>query len=249
MPEAVANDAGKPSNRKKRMRSPNYPMFGLAEAISKIKVIFDHEKRNPTPPEVLLQHLGYTKDSGTGGRALSALRQFGLLEDQSGNLAVSHLAFSLLYSDDGTIDKEECLQAAAIKPNIFNELVVAFPDGLPSDASLKSFLITKKGFNPDSVSEFIKVFKETIGLARIVPGEYDVPTSGGSNMEMQENQENLRLTASAPSLQVQVFNYGLSQNRKVRAEVKLTGQELKKEDVELLIAYLDLLKKSFKDGN
>lgn len=248
MTNEAANGMEKPSNRKKRMRSPNYPMFSLAEAINKIKVIFDHEKRNPTPPDVLLQHLGYTKDSGTGGRALSALRQFGLLEDQSGNLMVSSLAFSLLYSDEGSIDREECLQVAASKPSIFSELVASFPDGLPSDASLKSFLVTKKGFNPDSVAEFIKVFKETMGLAKIVPGEYDVTAAGGLNMATQE-QESVRSTGSTPSLQVQVFNYGLSQDRKVRAEVKLTGQELKKEDVELLIAYLDLMKKSFKEGN
>jgi len=249
MAEAAEKDAGRAAFPKKRTRSPNYPMFSLGEALTKIKMVFENEKRNPTPPEVLYAHFGYKKESGTAGRAVSALKQYGLLDEKSGSYAVSDLAYSILFGEEGSVEKEENIRRAALKPLIFNDLIKAFPDGLPSDASLKAHLITKRGFNPDAVAEFIRLFKETISLAKVIPGEYSVPSAEEPNMTSPEQQD-----ASKPSIpppagtQIQVYNYGLSQPRRVRAEVKLIGQEFRQDDIELLIENLLLLKKSFEKG-
>jgi hypothetical protein len=249
MPETNEKVPVGTENIKKRMRSPNYPMFSLSDGLTKIKLIFDAEKRNLTPADVILNHLGYKKDSGTGGRAISALRQYGLLEDTSGNYRVSDLAYGILFGEEGSSDVENDIRISALKPLIFSEIVATYAGGLPSDASLKSFLITKKGFNPDSVEEFIRVFKETISLAKVIPGEYDLPSGEDSDMPTPSSHEGARITVPTPGgTQVQIFNFGLSQPRKVRAEIKLVGQEFKQEDVELLIEHLQLLKRSFEKG-
>src|SRR3984885_10371082 len=158
-----------PARKKAAHRSPNYPAFGLVSALEKIRKIYESEKRTPTTADVIVGHLGYKHTDGPGGRALSCLRQFGLLEEHAGRVRVSDLAFSLLHLPDEDSEKAELLKKAALTPNLYRQLREEFSESVPSDPTLKSNLL-KRGFNPDSVHGVIEDFKATMELAKA----YDV---------------------------------------------------------------------------
>jgi hypothetical protein len=230
-------------------RSPNYPTFSLKDALEKIKLIYQHEKRNFTTPGVIQKDIGYTEGTGPAGRALSALKQYGLLEERNGSYGLSDKGFLFTYADQNSPERVAALREAAIKPSIFRELVDMYVGGLPSDATLKAHLIGKKGFNPTSVDDFIRIFKETIELASVVPGEY--------SSEQPKDDLGGRATMEQPAPQgqsgrgtqnVHFFTWSLSMPRNVRAELKLSGESIRKEDVQRLKKQIQDLEESFDDS-
>ena len=246
-------DEKKPDSDAKRavLRSPNYPAISLEDAIGKSKVVYDREKRAATAASVILKHLGYREErGGLGGRVFSALRQYGLLEDKGGNYRISDLAFNLLHLSEDSPERQAALREAAQKPNIFREILSLYPDGLPSNETLKNFLLSKKGFNPDSVDRFVRVFRGTIELAELTNGQY---TGGegerekeGGMPEVPGDQDRTQPRSSSPAVAaVQTYSWALSIPRNVRAELRLYGQDLRREDVDTLKKYLELLEVAF----
>src|ERR1700733_7037457 len=110
------------AKKKASHRSPNYPAFDLGTALEKIKLVYAADKRTPTTPEVIVGHLGYKHTDGPGGRALSCIRQFGLLEDAADKLRVSDIAFSLLHLPDEDPSKAQLLKQVALRPNLYRSL-------------------------------------------------------------------------------------------------------------------------------
>jgi hypothetical protein len=145
-------------------RSPSYPMFGLKEAIQKAKIVYDNDKRSFTTPDVVAKHLGFSQHiGGPGGRTMSALRQYGLLEESGGKSRISDRAYTLIQFPEGSPERAQALKAAIREPSLFNELLTEFGDGVPSDPALTSNLL-KRGFNPEVIPDVIRVFRETIAL-------------------------------------------------------------------------------------
>jgi hypothetical protein len=171
-------DESTQSNPEKKAahRSPNYPAFDLGTAIARIRTVYDKDKRTPTTPEVIARHMGYTQTNGPGGRALSCMRQFGLLEDFSGKLRVSESAFSLLHLPEEDKNKAKLMREAALRPTLYRALFEDYPDGIPSDATLTSTLLGRK-FNPPSIEGVISDFRLTMEVAKV----YDVSGIGGED--------------------------------------------------------------------
>ncbi len=240
--------------KRKLIRSPNHPVLRLDEAISRARAIFDHEKRVATTAEVILTHLGYKKNSGPGARALSALKQYGLLEEHSGAYRVTDTAFNLLHLSEDSVERRNALKEAAQKPGLFRELLLTYKDGLPSDETLKDYLLTKKGFNPDSVLDFIKIFKETIKLANLTPGTYnevesEQEQSGGSGMQGMGEEQFRDEGQKSKGQSIYVYSWPLSMQRNVRAELRIFGADFKREDVQRLKKQLDLLEEAFEGSS
>src|ERR1017187_9284572 len=104
----MADENAAPTKTKKAAhRSPNYPAFDLTTALAKIRLVYNAEKRTPTTREVIAEHLGYSSTDGPGGRALSCIRQFALLEDAADKLRVSEIGFSLLHLPDEDPSRSE----------------------------------------------------------------------------------------------------------------------------------------------
>ena len=225
-------------------RSPNYPMFSLKDALEKVRLIYQHEKRNFTTPGVIQKDIGYTEGTGPAGRALSALKQYGLLEERSGTYGLSDKGFLFTYADQNSPERIEALREAAITPSLFRELVDMYVGGLPSDATLKAYLIGKKGFNPTSVDDFIRIFKETIELANVVPGAY-IAEQPKDDLGRGGTMEQLVPQGQPGKANVHLFTWSLSMPRNVRAELKLSGEGIRKEDVQRLKKQIEALEESF----
>jgi hypothetical protein len=174
---AVENESQRPAGTG-RSRSPNFPALSLPDAIKKTKVIYDADGRTPTSGKVIMNHLGYgEKISGSAGRVLSALRQYGLLQDAAGDkYRVSDAAFHILTLSDDSAIRKTAIESAARKPAIFNELLKEYPDRLPSNSTLRDTLIADKKFNPVSVDSFIRAFRGTIEFAKLYDTPYSKPS-------------------------------------------------------------------------
>ena len=150
--------------KRKVHRSPSYPVFDLQEAIQKVADIYKAEKRSATTADVVASHLGYSQAKGPGGRAVSALRQFGLLEDNNGKCRISDLGYTLIQYDRGSQEWKTAIAQASRFPALFRELEEEYPKGLPSDATLRNDLL-RKGFNPSAIPDVVSIFRSTMSLA------------------------------------------------------------------------------------
>jgi len=149
-----------------RLRSPSYPVIPLDEAIERIATIFQHDKRAFTTNEALLSNLGYRK-GGLAGRIISALRQYGLLEEQDSKFRVSESAFHIVSLPEEDPVRIDLIRNAALLPALIQKTVELYEGELPSDATLKSHLIRNENFNPDRVNQFIRVLRRTLEFAKI----------------------------------------------------------------------------------
>lgn len=226
----------KVKNGKKVFRSPNHPAFDLKEAIAKVGQVYAEEKRSLTTPQVIVKHMGYTQTTGPGGRALSGLRQYGLIEESGGHWKISDTGFAILQYPDGSQERRDAIRKAAVSPTLFRELRAQYPDGLPSDETLKAALL-KRGFNPTAIDDLIGDFRSTMAVAGLV----DVPYTDSAE---RNNMPNLNLETppkppalGTPIAGVQTYSFALSPD--TRAELTLKGS-VTPDDLELLRDHIEL---------
>jgi len=162
------------STAPKRDRSPNFPSLSLPEALKKAEVIHTADGRVASSPGVVLKHLGYgEKLSGSAGRVIAALRQYGLLEDVGDDkYRVTEATVQILQLPHDSTVRKAAVQACARKPAMFRDVLTHFPERLPSDAALGDYLITEKKFVIASVPSFIRALKGTIQFAKLYDAAY-----------------------------------------------------------------------------
>ena len=165
-PTATENGETKKKPQRTHHRSPAYPMINLEQAIERARLIYNGDKRSLTSRAVILKHLGYKDESsGVGNREVSALKQYGLLEEQSGQYKISDRAYAILFLSEASEEKRTNLSDAALTPTIFRELWGRYGSDA-SDATLKDYLIHSKNFNPASVSDVVENYRSTIEFAK-----------------------------------------------------------------------------------
>ncbi|WP_395753795.1 hypothetical protein [Prosthecobacter sp.] len=154
-------------NRRSSPRGPQYPAFSLRDAIQKVRVVWDHEKRNPCPFNVLVSHWNFSIKSSGARTAVAALMRYRLLDRVGEEYKVSNLALSILLDGD---DKAEALRSTALSPKIFADLWQKYGTDLPSEASLIHKLVLE-GYNASSIPAIIKDWKDTIEFAGLKNGD------------------------------------------------------------------------------
>jgi hypothetical protein len=260
-----------PPARKKTHRSPKYPSMNLGDALVKARMVYDAERRVPTTEAVVMSHMGYQNpNTGPAGRAVSALKQYGLLEQQADGLyRISEPCFRYFELPENDPERQKILREAAVGPPIFKELLEQYPDQIPSDATLRSHLILEKNFNSSVVDDLIRAFRTTINLAKPSEGGY-TPTDAGGKPEgqskpagakpMQEQPTPPATTArnpTPPPSLVQFYNLdgtpavpakttelAFKLSRGSEARVVIYG-EASQEAIEKLTTLLDLQKDTF----
>ena len=107
-----------------KMRSPRYPMWSLPEAVQRVRKIFEVEPHNEMSAEAMVKHMGYQSLSGTAGKALSALKKYGLVEGRGDGLRVSRDALTIL-TDENAEDQRE--RASALRRAATSDPLFAVP--------------------------------------------------------------------------------------------------------------------------
>jgi hypothetical protein len=217
--------------------------------------IYEKDKRAVTTGEAMLEHMGYsTKEgkSGTAGRALSAMRQYGLIEDVSGNYRISESGLHIVILPENDPRRLALIQQAAIRPPLFEKVLTFFSFDLPSDTTLRSHVILEEGFNPDSANTFIRNLRRTKEFANLSAADYNGSSEsenvvegelvGVESMPLQNTSQpstvpnmvygSAVISGNSPD---HVFSYQLSFPRNIRAEVRIFGTDLRKQDIERLM--------------
>lgn len=238
-----------------KSRSPRYPSINLAEAVDRIKTIYEKEHTHRANREVIARDLGYAGLNGASAAVIGSLRQFGLLESAGDGLRVSDIATTIVELPPGSPERVEALREAALSPKLFAELNEFFGPKLPSDENLRLFLV-KKGFNSKAAGIAIRTYRDTVSLVKDEERDYN-----DSSLAIPRGQETTSQMQFAPGLEVQRaftpktaadlqalnvplpgsytedLQYRISEDCKVRV---LFDGAVTREAIQKLIAYLQL---------
>lgn len=200
----------------KKIRSPNYPGISLPEAIERIKKIHAKAHTHKVDAETMARAAGYGGLNGAALTVLSALKKFGLLEEIGKEVRVSPLAMTIIADPVGSNDRRKAIQIAAFAPHLFIEIRKQFPDGIPGDEIVRSFLL-KRSFSAASVDTAIRAFRETMKLVTDEGQGYEQPIQLDADAMLEElaSQSNVptgvQMTSSAPFLPAPKGNPAFSQ--------------------------------------
>jgi hypothetical protein len=147
-----------------KVRSPNYPQISLAEAVARVKMIFQKENRHPADRAVIARAIGYGGLNGKSLGMISALTKYGLLEPAGGDqLRLSEMAVDLAVHSPGDPERVQAVRRVAFLPSLFTELHDQYGDTPPSDQNLRAYLV-KRGFNPQTVDGVIRSYRDTMAF-------------------------------------------------------------------------------------
>lgn len=246
---------------KKRHRSPNYPAVSLREAVERMRSLWHRDGKAGAPPKIAAVHIGFQTAHGQAMSVLAALKKFGLLDEVKDRLVPSQRAVEILNLREDDSRRIQALKDAALSPPIYRELAEQHRvTGLPDDDVLESELTTYKDFNPHAVAGFVKDFKDTLEFAGLL--EKGVLKLDGviTNQGKEEGQKAQVFDTSiikdffalpeakATTVSVRRFPMDISIPRNVKAELAISGQELRKEDLERLKKQLDRLIENLSDA-
>jgi hypothetical protein len=188
------------SSKKPRTRSPAYPGMNLAEAIDKVKIVYDREGhgRHPVPVTAIAKDWEYSSVNGSVLSAVSALKQFGLLMDveaegDSRKLIVTPEAINIVARAEQSPDRLTAIKTAALSPTLYASLWKKFHWPLPSDDTIREHLEIERGYNPKFIGQIIADFKSTISFAKLTPSDKiddgEGPAEGGDVMGDNTNPD------------------------------------------------------------
>jgi hypothetical protein len=146
-----------------KVRSPNYPLLNLSEALGAMRPVYLSEHKNKMARETLAKHLGYNSLNGRALGKIGAVRAYGLIEGSGDELRVSEDAIIALMAPEDSPERQNSLAKLVIKPALFKEIRDDFPDVHPSESNLKFWLI-KQGFTPEAAGKAATTYLETMKL-------------------------------------------------------------------------------------
>lgn len=246
---------------KKRHRSPNYPAVNLREAVERVKGILQKDGKAGAPPKLAAVHIGFQSAHGQAMSVLAALKKFGLLEEVKDRLVPSQRAIEIVNLREDDPRRAQALKDAALSPPIYRELAEQHGStGLPADDVLEAELKTYRDFNPNAVAGFVKDFRDSLEFAGLLQNgvlKLDGMTATEPNKEPKQQEvlayQPFKNAFGVPDKKetmtlVRRYPLDISIPRNLRAELAITGQELRKEDLERLKKQLDRLIENLSDA-
>jgi hypothetical protein len=141
-------------------RSVNYPLLTLQAAIGRARQLWDSVGKNLVPIATAGAAWGYGEKSSGLRSTVSALKQYGLLEDigdgAQRQVKLLERALDILVEPADSPKHRDAVGDALRAPRIYQELFERFPAGVPAqDHAISSFLLRDKAFNRKAVEGFI----------------------------------------------------------------------------------------------
>ena len=188
---------------KENARGRSYPAFNLETAIEKANEFYNRYKLGWIAPQVALKEWGYAPKSSNGLRLLAALLHFGLLENRSRGdgrrVRLSEIGKAILLDKRrNSVERNEALKEAALKPVIYNQVWEMLGPDLPTDASIEYELISKMGFNPSTTENFIADFRATMDFIGLTKEEI-LEEESGDELEEFEADEHGKVDGGWPT--------------------------------------------------
>ncbi|WAC48426.1 hypothetical protein OVA03_00390 [Asticcacaulis sp. SL142] len=181
-----------------RMRSPNYPSLSLTQSVDMVAKIHRLNRTNVITREDAAHALGYSGLTGRSMTVIAALIQFGLLSRVgTGDVRVTQTAVEILHAENER-ERNEALIKAAFTPQLFRDIHERFPDGIPSEGPIKSYLI-KQEFSDTAVGPAISAFMETYREVENLKENESYSHPDSSSLESTEQSKEVQMQ-QPPSL-------------------------------------------------
>jgi hypothetical protein len=150
---------------RERVRSPNYPAYGLATAVQRVDALYKRDGKAAISTAAAVKAWGYSSINGRSLSVLGALRQFGLLEDAGPKMVkLSQVALAIQLAPPGSKERDRAFREAGRRPKVFAELFDQYKDGFPSDDAMVSNLVLNSPYNHEAAERLIASFRETRDL-------------------------------------------------------------------------------------
>jgi len=225
-----------------RIRSRNYPGLGLRDSIAKARDLYNGNGKAAVAKDVAVKSWGYNGLNGASLRVLGALNQYGLLDiPESKTVRLSPRALAILLEPDDSQERANAIIEAARTPPVFQEVLDHYPDGLPSDDGLKSYLVRSLNFRDDAASNLIASLRDALDLAESAR-KMNTSSHGAQNQKQKGSDQSTSRQGSGVTPQGQTFAYSLPEG--VVANVTITGKPVTQQGVKVLRDFLDLVKQS-----
>ena len=198
---AEHDGAEAPQKKKRRNRSPGYPAFGLGEAIERVTELYKSVWNNAVGVDAACEVWDLSFSSSTGKRTLSALTQFGLLENEgkvdARMVKLSQRALSVVEDPDGVTEAHDvAIKEAALTPATYQKTWERWGPRFPADDRITPWLVQQLGFNPNSTAQFLEAFRATIrfvGLDNLEQtNEIDHSDDAGDKRQPDSDQRNVQ---------------------------------------------------------
>ena len=186
---------GDGSKKPRQGRSPAFPFIPLNKALDRAEVFRVAEGGRPkhfSPLVSACRAWGIGVKTGVGIQTIAALGHFGLFEfEGSGehrSARLTDLALRILLDKQPmSLERDGLIRSAALAPRIHAELRQKWPDGLPSDPTVETYLVRDRGFSESGARDLIAQFKETIAFAKL--GQPDnIPADNTGGTPQREDQ-------------------------------------------------------------
>lgn len=147
-----------------RQRSPSYPTLTLEQAIDMVGKVHKANRTNVIGRETAARDMGYTGLTGRSLTVIASLAQYGLIEKAGkGDIKVTRRAVEILHPVEES-HRAEAIIDAAEAPALFRMLRERFPEGVPSENALRSYMV-QSDFNDVAIGPAIAAFLETNAFA------------------------------------------------------------------------------------
>lgn len=242
----------KPKPRK-RLRSPGYPSIPLESAVEKAIQLWERENRHSVPIASASHAWDYQEGSSQTFSTVAALLKFGLLENtgtgKSREIKLTKEAIDIIVLADNEPERKKLLADTAIAPQIHSDLWNHFEGSLPSDVTIKSYLIREKNFNPKFVDGFIDEYKESLEFGGLLGNDsndaedaVEDEDSGSDSEKQHQLKTRERFQNKGNKNMLAEYQIPLGSNE---AHLTFTGDDLVPEDFDALIDYVQLFKLQF----
>jgi hypothetical protein len=171
----AVSPSGVTSRKPRQGRSPAFPFIPLNKAIERAETFRVAEGGRPkhfSPLVSACKAWGIGVKTGPGIQTVAALGHYGLFEfEGSGEkraARLTDLAFRILLDKQPlSPERDELIRRAALTPRIHAELWKNWPDGLPSNATLETYLVRDREFSESGARDLIVQYRETIAFAKL----------------------------------------------------------------------------------
>ncbi len=204
----------------KKDRSPNFPFINLEAALRRAQEFYDKEKRSAAPLNVAAKDWNYSASSSGALQTVAALKSYGLMSDEgSGATRTVRLTEPalriLLDTRPDSVERPAYMRQAAITPPVAADVYAKWPDGLPSEANVRHFLVFDLKFAEQAALKAVNIIIENESLTSAyssVIGSSDADTnkdtSGIKNVETVTQTQSRPPSVASGALQVHMERIG-----------------------------------------
>jgi hypothetical protein len=199
-------------------------------------------------------------------RALSALIQFGLIEEEGNasarRLKLSDLGLNIVLRSETDAGRAELLQTAAANPVIYGQMLEMWKEGLPPEEAISNYLLFTKNFNPAAVPGVIRDFKATYEFAQFAKTVGPIESIARKNTERfagsavrsetkatgpAETATRTPGNVSSPATQSDLRRYQLPLPKGRQAAIEVPS-DATGADIDFLVKYLWLIREAVTAG-